>query len=159
MRVPSGDSARSEAPSIAAGNSNRRTGTTADGLRYHATAPSRPASANAAAAATGAPRQAPPAARAGTASSGRDKMIRALDAATGKVAWTFATRARVDSSPVVAGGRVYIGSSDNRLYALDVASGQKVWEFDTGAALTASPAVAAGKVVIGSHDGRVYAFG
>jgi outer membrane protein assembly factor BamB len=86
-------------------------------------------------------------------------MIRGLDAATGKVVWTFATRARVDSSPVVAGGRVYIGSSDNRLYVLDAASGRKVWEFDTGAALTASPAVGAGRIVIGSQDGRVYVFG
>jgi len=65
----------------------------------------------------------------------------------------------VDSSPVVADGRVYVGSSDNRLYVLDAVSGRKLWEFDTGAALTASPAVAAGKVVIGSGDGRVYAFG
>ena len=30
---------------------------------------------------------------------GRDKVVHALDAATGKAAWTFATRARVDSSP------------------------------------------------------------
>jgi outer membrane protein assembly factor BamB len=86
-------------------------------------------------------------------------MIRALDGATGKVAWTFAARARVDSSPVVAGGRVYIGSNDNRLYVLDAASGRKLWEFDTGAALTSSPAIAAGKVVIGSQDGKVYVFG
>jgi outer membrane protein assembly factor BamB len=90
---------------------------------------------------------------------GRDKMIRALDATTGKPMWTFTARARVDSSPVVAGGRVYIGSSDNRLYVLDAASGRKLWEFDTGAAVTSSPAVAAGRVVIGTQDGTVYVFG
>ena len=90
---------------------------------------------------------------------GRDKVVHAIDAATGKSAWTFATRARVDSSPVVAGGRVYIGSSDGRLYVLDSASGKKLWEFDAGAGLTASPAVAAGKVIIGAQDGRIYAFG
>ena len=67
--------------------------------------------------------------------------------------------ARVDSSPAVAGGRVYVGSSDGRLYVLDVASGQKQWEFDAGAALTASPAIAAGRVVIGSTDGVLYCFG
>ena len=90
---------------------------------------------------------------------GRDKLVHAIDAATGKPAWTFTTRARVDSSPVVAGGRVYIGSADNRLYVLDLASGRKLWEFDTGASITASPAVAAGRVVIGSHDGVLYCFG
>ena len=89
---------------------------------------------------------------------GRDKVVHAIDAATGEPAWTFATRARVDSSPVVAGGRVYIGSGDGRLYVLDAASGKKIWEFDTGAGLTASPAVADGKVVIGAQDGRLYVF-
>ena len=90
---------------------------------------------------------------------GRDKMVHAIDSATGTPVWTFATRARVDSSPVVAGGRVYIGSGDGRLYVLDAESGEKIWEFDTGAGLTASPAVADGKVVIGAQDGRLYVFG
>ena len=54
---------------------------------------------------------------------GRDKLVHAIDAATGKAAWTFTTRARVDSSPAVAGGRVYVGSSDGRLYVLDAAHG------------------------------------
>ena len=78
---------------------------------------------------------------------------------TGKAAWTFATRARVDSSPAIVGGRVYIGSSDGRLYVLDAQSGKKLWEFDAGSALTASPAVAAGRLVIGSQDGRIYVLG
>ncbi len=90
---------------------------------------------------------------------GRDKIVHAIDTATGKAAWTFATRARVDSSPVVAGGRVYVGSSDGRLYVLDAASGEKISEFDTGAAITASPAVAGGRVVVGAQDGVVYVFG
>jgi outer membrane protein assembly factor BamB len=90
---------------------------------------------------------------------GRDKSIHAIDMKTGKAAWTFATRARVDSSPVIVGGRVYVGSSDGRLYVLDAASGKKLWEFDAGSALTASPAVANGKLIIGSQDGRIYALG
>ena len=90
---------------------------------------------------------------------GRDKLVHAIDAATGEPAWTFATRARVDSSPVVAGGRVYVGSNDGRLYVLDLETGQRQWEFDAGAALTASPAIAAGRVVIGSQDGVLYCFG
>ena len=54
-------------------------------------------------------------------SGGRDKMVHALDAATGKARWTFATNARVESSPAMAGGRVYIGSNDGRFYVLDLA--------------------------------------
>jgi outer membrane protein assembly factor BamB len=65
----------------------------------------------------------------------------------------------VDSSPAIAGGRVYVGSNDGRLYVLDLASGQKQWEFDAGNAITASPAIAAGRVVIGAQDGVIYCFG
>jgi outer membrane protein assembly factor BamB len=90
---------------------------------------------------------------------GRDKLVHAIDAASGKRLWTFPTRARVDSSPVVAGGRVYVGSGDGRLYVLDSASGKKLWEFDTGAGIAASPAIAGGRVVIGAEDGRLYVFG
>jgi outer membrane protein assembly factor BamB len=90
---------------------------------------------------------------------GRDKLVHCLDARTGKALWTFATKARVDSSPAVASGRVYVGSSDGHLYVLDLATGKKLWEFVVGAALTASPAIAAGRVVIGSQDGRIYCFG
>ncbi len=85
--------------------------------------------------------------------------MHAIDAATGKQAWTFTTQARVDSSPAVAGDRVYVGSSDGRLYVLERASGQKEWEFDAGAAITASPAIAGGRIVIGSTDGALYCFG
>ena len=40
---------------------------------------------------------------------GRDRMVHAIDDKTGEGLWTFMTRARVDSSPATADGRVYIG--------------------------------------------------
>ena len=76
---------------------------------------------------------------------GRDKLVRAFDPASGK--------------PVIAGNRVFVGSSDNRLYVLDLQTGQKQWEFDTGGAITASPAIAGGCVVIATQNGTVYCFG
>ena len=85
--------------------------------------------------------------------------MHAIHVGTGELAWTFATRARIDASPVVAGNRVFIGSYDGRLYALDVASGRKVWEFNAGAAIAASPASAAGRLVIVTRDGTIYCFG
>jgi outer membrane protein assembly factor BamB len=90
---------------------------------------------------------------------GRDKLVHCLNARTGKAIWTFATKARVDSSPAIADGRVYIGSNDGHFYVLDLASGKKLWDFEAGAPLSASPAIAAGRVVIGSQDGRLYCFG
>ena len=89
---------------------------------------------------------------------GRDKMVHGLDG-DGKAVWTFATRARVESSPAIAGDRVYIGSNDGRFYVLDLNTGAKLWEFNTGAPLSASPASANGRIVIGAQDGRLYCFG
>ena len=89
---------------------------------------------------------------------GRDKMVHGLTLA-GKAAWTFTTRARVESSPAVAGDRVFVGSNDGRFYVLSLSSGAKLWEFEAGAPFSASPAIANGRVVIGSQDGRLYCFG
>jgi hypothetical protein len=89
---------------------------------------------------------------------GRDKMVHGISAA-GKALWTFTTRARVESSPAIAGGRVFVGSNDGRFYALNLTTGARVWEFTAGAALSASPAIANGRIVIGSQDGRLYCFG
>jgi outer membrane protein assembly factor BamB len=89
---------------------------------------------------------------------GRDKLVHGITLA-GKSAWTFDTRARVESSPAIAGGRVFVGSNDGRFYVLNLASGAKLWEFDAGAPLSASPAIARGRIVIGAQDGRLYCFG
>ena len=89
---------------------------------------------------------------------GRDKIVHGLTL-QGKAVWTFATRARVESSPAIAGGRVYVGSNDGRFYVLGLSDGTKLWEFDAGAPLSASPAIANGRIVIGSQDGRLYCFG
>ena len=85
-------------------------------------------------------------------------MVHALVAKTGKPRWTHMTRARIDSSPAIAGGRVYVGSNDGRLYALDLTTGKVAWEHDEGAAITASPALASGRIVIGSTAGRLLCF-
>ena len=89
---------------------------------------------------------------------GRDKMVHGITL-QGKAVWTFATRARVESSPAIAGGRVYVGSNDGRFYVLNLSTGAKLWEFDAGAPLSASPAIANGRIVIGTQDGRLYCFG
>jgi outer membrane protein assembly factor BamB len=89
---------------------------------------------------------------------GRDKMVHGLTSA-GKEAWTFTTRARVESSPAIADGRVFVGSNDGRFYVLNLTSGAKVWEFDAGGPLAASPAIANGRIVIGTLDGKLFCFG
>ena len=89
----------------------------------------------------------------------KDKHVRALDPKTGLPLWAFATKGRVDSSPVVVGRRVFVGSAEGRLYALDLKTGRKLWDYQTGGAILASPAVAAGRLVIGTTQGDLLCFG
>jgi outer membrane protein assembly factor BamB len=72
------------------------------------------------------------------------------------IIWSYTTGGGVGSSPVVADGRVYVGSYDNKVYCLHAADGDKVWEFPTGGRVFSSPAVANGKVYVGSDDNKVY---
>ncbi|HEX4955545.1 MAG TPA: PQQ-binding-like beta-propeller repeat protein [Thermoanaerobaculia bacterium] len=74
--------------------------------------------------------------------AGRDEIVIAFDAATGKEVW----RQRLDgyrsddmgggprSTPTVAGGLLYALSSSGRLAALDAATGEGKWEVDLVAA-------------------------
>lgn len=89
---------------------------------------------------------------------GRDKFIHGIQRQSGKSAWTFATRSRVESSPVIAGTRVLCGSSDKNLYMLELATGKKVWSFEADGSFVASVALAAGRMVIGCDSGLVYCF-
>lgn len=75
----------------------------------------------------------------------------------GTVAWKFAARGRVISTPAVEGATVYVGSTDGGLYAVDRASGTQRWRFATRGPIASSPAVAHGLVFISSVDGNVYA--
>ena len=90
---------------------------------------------------------------------GRDKRVHALKPQTGEPLWTYPTKARVDSSPVIVGNRVILGTAGGVIYALDLNTGKPVWQFVTGSSIVASPCVAGGKLVIGSDDGVLYCFG
>ncbi len=74
-----------------------------------------------------------------------------------KIKWQFHTNGQVLSSPAVADGTLYIGSSDRFLYALDAATGALKWKFETAGRITSSPAVSADVVYFGSFDSNVYA--
>ena len=89
---------------------------------------------------------------------GRDKLVHALDPATGAVRWTHNAGARVDSSPIISGDRVYIGSSRGAVLALDGATGEVEWSFDTGAPILGAPSVVGSRLIVANDDGQVYCF-
>jgi len=81
-----------------------------------------------------------------------------VDARTGDEYWNYATRGRVDSSPAVADGVVYVGSHDHTLYALSAQAGEKLWSYTTGGSIISSPTVADRVLFVGSNDHNLYAF-
>jgi outer membrane protein assembly factor BamB len=89
-----------------------------------------------------------------------DGSLYAIDLAKGKQVWAFPTKkGRVESSPVVAGQRVYAGTSGGVLVVLDLATGAEVQKLKLGRSITASAAVGGGCLVIGTSDGWLYCLG
>jgi outer membrane protein assembly factor BamB len=91
----------------------------------------------------------------------RDKNVYGLDRKTGKPVWTFETDGAVDGSPVVVGGRVYVGclSNDGNFYVLDLKSGKKVQELNLDSAVTGSVAVGPDCILVGTDRGSLYCLG
>ena len=63
----------------------------------------------------------------------------------------------MQSSPVVMGGRIYIGSLDGNVYSLAADTGKVNWTFKTGQKVRATPTLADGVLYIGSWDESMYA--
>ena len=63
------------------------------------------------------------------------------------------------SSPVLWGRTLYIGSGNGCVYALQAADGTLLWKYQTGGVVHGTPAVDSSRVYVGSFDGYVYALG
>src|SRR5579864_5693985 len=96
--------------------------------------------------------------------SAPQSIVRAIDATSGKVLWTFDPRVRLDRmrnswaartnrGVAIWAGKVYVGTGDCRLVAIDAATGKRVWESTvcdpTQTGITGAPHAAKGKVFIG----------
>jgi PQQ-dependent dehydrogenase (methanol/ethanol family) len=93
-------------------------------------------------------------------------VVHALDAATGKLRWTYDPNMDrgwsrnvccgfVNRGVAFYGEQVYVGTLDGRLIAIDRASGSLVWEVSTVEgdwpySITGAPRVVEGKVIIGN---------
>jgi len=92
------------------------------------------------------------------------RALLALDAASGELAWSFASASHSFSGPTVLGELVYVTSSDGKLQALECASGKLYWSqphADWGpSALAANDTVVIaggrGNLLLGydAHDGH-----
>lgn len=87
------------------------------------------------------------------------RVLVALDAATGRELWRFATKAGSGGWPVVAGDVVYLGSDERILYALDAATGTERWRYSFAGKIESEPAVTGGLVYVGDDWNTLYALG
>lgn len=71
--------------------------------------------------------------------------------------WKFRTGGQVISSPAIANGFLFVGSTDQNFYAIDIQTGKEKWKFATASSITSSPAVSGGYVYFISYDGNFYA--
>jgi outer membrane protein assembly factor BamB len=73
--------------------------------------------------------------------------------------WRFKAGDRIESAPVVGGGRVYVVTVKNALFAMDAASGAQAWKAEVGKDFfTAPPLYTDGTLVAGTANGALYAF-
>jgi outer membrane protein assembly factor BamB len=77
-----------------------------------------------------------------------------------EIKWEFTTWDNEGgSSPAVADGKVFVGSTNKKLYCLDEYTGEELWNLTTDGQIVASPFVANSVVYITSEDGVIYAIG
>jgi outer membrane protein assembly factor BamB len=82
-----------------------------------------------------------------------------VDIETGEPKWTFPTRTRVESSPLITGDVVIAATQRGMIHAIDLETGEETWNFNAGGNFVASPVVVDGVLLIGNTDGTLYAFG
>lgn len=73
------------------------------------------------------------------------------------IQWRYRTNGAVRSSPVIANGIVYVGSTDGTFYAIDARRGTLRWRFAMGAPVSSSAAISNGIAYVQSHAGVLYA--
>jgi len=89
----------------------------------------------------------------------RSKHVYCIDLEKGHKLWEYKTKSMVDSSPAIAGGRVFFGTDRGKLVALNTKDGSLAWETDLGGTIAASPAIAKSKLIISNDRGTVFCFG
>ncbi len=80
--------------------------------------------------------------------------LRALDLENGKELWSFKTRGRIFSNPVLKDNKVVFASTDSTIYCLDKKNGQLLWQKKTAKAIVAHPIIDDEVVYIGSSEGK-----
>lgn len=86
---------------------------------------------------------------------GVDGEVVDFGAGFGKVRWRK-TIGPSESSPLLAGDRLYVGDWNGDVWALDARTGRTIWRYRTGGAVKGAVAQEGDRLYVGSYDGHVY---
>ena len=86
---------------------------------------------------------------------GRESFL-AIDLMENRIEWS-AMVGGIDCSPLLFGGKLYVGSTTGSLYCLSPARGEEVWKYETKGAIHSSPAAIDSLIIFGNDNGTVYA--
>jgi outer membrane protein assembly factor BamB len=80
-----------------------------------------------------------------------------VDADDGHIDWLRDVHAHLESSPLVVGDTLYIGTDTAKLLAVDIANGHTRWTFSAPGAIKASPTYDDGRIFVADYQSSVYA--
>ena len=74
-----------------------------------------------------------------------------------ELAWSTEIGRSVMATPVIAGGRVYVGAEDGQFRCLNLEDGKVIWSYEAADTIEGSACVAGDLVCFGSGDGLLHA--
>ena len=80
----------------------------------------------------------------------------AVDAKTGKQAWRRNLHSHLESSPMVVGATLYLGTDKTNVVALRAADGSLRWQFNSPGAIKASPSYHDGRLYVADYEGAMF---
>jgi outer membrane protein assembly factor BamB len=89
---------------------------------------------------------------------GLDGELLALSAKTGRVHWRHRLAGPSESSPLAAGGTVFVGDWSGKISAFAARTGRLRWRASTGGKVKGGVALSGRRLYVGSYDSHVYAF-
>src|SRR5210317_130784 len=72
------------------------------------------------------------------------------------VLWSFETKGKITSHPIIDGNQIFFGSQDSTFYSLDIISGDQIWSYKTKASIQ-SKALINNEIVYLKSGNDVYA--
>ncbi len=86
-----------------------------------------------------------------------DGTMLAIDANSAKIVWKRKLPTTLQSSPLLIGKTLYIGSDNGTLFALDAANGKDRWTYKARHVIKASPSYDRRRIYFGDYGGAMFA--